>query len=73
MYSEISWEGRKPTKDEYDAYYGGEEIARYQSVEDQLTALDRVRSILVSSYLDCTPLRSMFKRLAAARAEVARL
>lgn len=70
MYSEISWEGRETTKDEYEAYYGGEELSRYQTMEDQVMAVDRVHSILVSSYLDCTPLRSILKRLTAARTAV---
>jgi hypothetical protein len=69
MYSESRWEERESTED--DVYYGGNEIERYQTVEDQLIALDRLHSILVSSYLDCTPLRNQLKRLAAARAVVA--
>ena len=68
MYSENRQEERESKEDE--AYYGGKEIARYQTVEDQLMALDRVHSILVSSYLNCTPLRNQLKRLAAARAEI---
>ncbi|MFC5694875.1 DUF5623 domain-containing protein [Pseudomonas sp. GCM10022186] len=65
MYAEDRWEEREST--ENDVYYGGEETVRYQTVEDQLMAVDRVHSILVSSYPDCTPLRSMLKNLAAAR------
>jgi len=69
MYSENRWEERESTA--VDVYYGGNEIERYKTVEDQLRALDRVHSILVSSYFDCTPLRNQLKRLAAARAVVA--
>lgn len=70
MYAEVRWEGREPTNDEDNAYYGGEEFSHYQTMEDQAVALDRVHSILASSYLDCTPRRSIFKRLAAARKAV---
>lgn len=67
MYAEVSWDGRTTTSAENDAYYGSSGIARYDTVEEQLSAIDRIHSILVSSYPPCTPLRAMLKQLASAR------
>jgi hypothetical protein len=68
MYAENSRYSRKPTRDEGDAYYSGNDFAQFETAEDQLAAIDRVQLLLVGSYLDCVPLRNMLKRLAAARA-----
>lgn len=69
MYSENRWEHREDREDE--AYYGGKEVQPYPAVVDQLKALDRVHSTLVSSYPDCAPLRNLLKSLTAARAGLA--
>ncbi|QQE90096.1 DUF5623 domain-containing protein [Azotobacter chroococcum] len=68
MYAENSQGNRKCTREEVNAYYSGNDFARFETAQDQLAAIDRVQSLLVGSYLDCVPLRSMLKRLAAARA-----
>ncbi|HBO4336431.1 TPA: DUF5623 domain-containing protein [Pseudomonas aeruginosa] len=71
MFAENSWGNRKFTREEENAYYSGNEFARYRTPKEQLKAVDRVHAILTRSYLDCTPLRKMLKRLAAARAVMA--
>ncbi|HBO2177309.1 TPA: DUF5623 domain-containing protein [Pseudomonas aeruginosa] len=71
MFAENSWGNRKCTREEEDAYYSGNEFARYRTTREQLKAVDRVHAILTRSYLDCAPLRKMLKRLAAARAVMA--
>lgn len=71
MFAENSLGNRKCTREEENAYYSGNEFARYRTAREQLKAVDRVHAILTRSYLDCAPLRKMLKRLAAARAVVA--
>lgn len=72
MYAEMRREGRVATAIEDNAYYGGKEVTGYQENDQKLIALDRLCSILTSSYPDCKPLRDMLSRLAAARAGVAK-
>lgn len=68
MYAEKTRYNRVATKEEGDAYYSGDDFARFENAQDQLAAIDRVHALLVNTYLDCTPLRNMLKRLASARA-----
>lgn len=55
-----------------DVYYGGQHIQPYRNLADQLEAIEQVRSVLVTNYLDCKPLRDQLKALDAAQTAVAK-
>lgn len=64
MYAEYSNGKRK--KMDLNAYYGGADIQGYDGVVKVLKAIQRIRSILLESYLDCKPRRDQLKNLDAA-------
>lgn len=68
MYAKNTLYNRVAKKEEGDAYYSGDDFARFENAQDPLAAIDRVHTLLVNTHLDCTPLRNMLKRLASARA-----
>ena len=64
MYSEYRDADRKQGFD--DTYYGGEPSA-YSTAPEQLLALERIRTIVVSGYVECKPRRDLLKDLDIAR------
>lgn len=46
----------------YETYYG-EEPSVYPTVSDQISALKRVREIVIDGYIECKPRRDLLKDL----------
>ncbi|WP_039027047.1 DUF5623 domain-containing protein [Pseudomonas aeruginosa] len=65
--AELRQQGVTVTSEIDNFYYGSGSRSDYQSEEDKLAAIDRIRGILATSYPDCKPLRDLLKCLDAAR------
>ncbi|MNG30237.1 hypothetical protein D3C84_1158200 [compost metagenome] len=67
MYSEYREADREKSFD--DIYYGGEPSV-YATVLDQVSALKRIREIVIDGYSECKPRRDLLKDLEIATAIV---
>jgi hypothetical protein len=68
MYAEYSNERSK--KMDLHAYYGARDIQGYRGPKRILSAVDRLRSVLIESYPDCKPLRDQLRNLDTARLQI---
>ena len=69
MFSEYRHENRSDV--DVDVYYGGNDIKSYLGTTEMVNAIDHLRAILESTYLDSKPLRDHLRKLELARSHIA--